>query len=499
VVWRTNGGRPTGSRAALLAVAPSADVLGPTTFGISPELDLPLGSEIRLAEDVELLTPETLLGGSPPRFLRLSPPGAAALEELRGGLVTSQPAAALARRLTDTGLAEARPGPVPPRLTLTVVVPVRDRPQDLDRCLRSIGRSHPVMVVDDGSDDAAAVVAVCADHGAELVRRNASGGPAAARNTALDRVESDLVAFVDSDCRVPEGWIDRLVGHFADPLAVAVAPRVVASRRGGPRSSLDMGTRPATVIPGGPVPYVPTAAVVARRAPLGTGFDASLRYGEDVDLVWRLRSAGWRVRYDPSVEVEHDDPPTLGGRLRRRFDYGTSVGPLALRHPGDLDHLVLAPGPAVTVGALATVRPLLATASAATVALSLARPLRRHGVGWSQIGRLFLLTLVNSWIGLGRWCGQFAWPVLPAVLVAPGGRSRRRRAARRTAAVLLILTPVLRDLVRSEEPPSSWPGGLVSGLLAEAAYGAGAATGCWRARVLSPILPSVRRSAGQSR
>jgi len=285
VVWRTNGGRPTASRDALVAVPPPAGVLGPTTFGISPELDLPLGSEIRLADDVELLTPETLLGGSPPRFLRLSPPGAAALVELRGGHVTSRPAAALARRLTDTGLAEVRPLAPPPRLTLTVVVPVRDRPRELDRCLRSVGRSHPVMVVDDGSDDAAAVAAVCAEHEAELVRRNGSGGPAAARNTALHRVESDLVAFVDSDCRVPEGWIDRLLGHFADPLVVAVAPRIVAGRRGGPRSALDMGTRPATVIPGGPVPYVPTAALVARRGPLGTGFDTSLRYGEDVDLV----------------------------------------------------------------------------------------------------------------------------------------------------------------------------------------------------------------------
>ncbi len=473
-------------------------MLGPTAFGISPALDMPLGSEVRLAAGVERLTPETLLGGAPPRFLRLSAAGASALEELRAGRVASPAGAALARRLVDAGLAEACPSVPPPQLTTTVVVPVRDRPDELDRCLRSVGRSHPVVVVDDGSTDAEAIAAVCRRHGAELVRRTAPGGPAAARNAALARVSSDLVAYVDSDCQVPEGWIAALLGHFSDPLVVAVAPRVVNGRPSGPRSPLDMGPRPATVSPGGTVPYVPSAALVARRAPLGDGFDASLLLGEDVDLVWRLRAAGWRIRYEPSVEVAHADPPTLGGRLRRRFAYGTSVGPLARRHPGNLDHLVLAPGPAVTVGAVVGVRPAVAAVSAGTVVLSLARPLRRSGVGWTRIGRLSVLSLAHSWLGVGRWCGQFGWPVLAVVLAVRGGRSRWHRAARRTAACLLVLAPVLWDQVQDGDGASGWPAGLVDGLLGQAAYGAGAVVGCRREGVLSPIVPSLRRSPGRA-
>ena len=48
---------------------------------------------------------------------------------------------------------------------------------------------------------------------------------------------------------------------------------------------------------------MPTAALVVRRAVLEDGLDTALRYGEDVDLVWRLHDAGWRVRYDPAVVV----------------------------------------------------------------------------------------------------------------------------------------------------------------------------------------------------
>ena len=54
-----------------------------------------------------------------------------------------------------------------------------------------------MIVVDDGSRDAAAVEAVCERTGCEVIRRERSGGPAAARNTALETVESGVVALLD--------------------------------------------------------------------------------------------------------------------------------------------------------------------------------------------------------------------------------------------------------------------------------------------------------------
>ena len=494
MAWRSRPGRAAGGPAPGPAVRP---VLGPGAFGIPADLPVPVGCAVRLDPDLRQPAPGTLLGGSPPRLLRLAGAGAAALEELRGGRVASPAAGALARRLTDAGMAAPVPPPpgapaAPPGLAVTVVVPVRDRTPELERCLRSLGRDHPVVVVDDGSAYPSTVAAACERHGAALVRRDVPGGPAAARNTALEAVAGDLVAFVDSDCRVPAGWLDRLLGHFADPLVVGVAPRVVAARPGGPRSALDLGTRPAPVGPGGRVAYVPTAAVVLRREPLGGGFDTSLRYGEDVDLAWRLRRAGWRIRYDPSVAVAHDDPASLGGRLRRRYAYGTSVGPLARRHPGDLDHLVVAPAPALAVASVLAGWPGAAAACALLTVASLARPLRRRGLPWTEVARLAALALVQGWTGVGRWCGQFAWPALPLVLAAPGGRSRRRRAARRLAACLLVLTPVLRERRRAGGPPAAWPAGVAGGLLEQAAYGAGAVAGCRRAGVAAPIVPTVR-------
>ena len=75
--------------------------------------------------------------------------------------------------------------------------------------------------------------------------------------------------------------------------------------------------------PGSPVAYVPTAALVVRRE-LAT-FDPDLRYGEDVDLVWRLVAAGHEVRYEPRVEVRHREPTGWTAALRRRHRYGTAA------------------------------------------------------------------------------------------------------------------------------------------------------------------------------
>ena len=128
-----------------------------------------------------------------------------------------------------------------------------------------------------------------------VVRRETSGGPGAARNEGVGLADTELVAFLDSDCVAPAGWIDQLAGHFDDPRVAAVAPTVRALD--GRRSLLDMGNRPAEVRPGRPVGYVPSAALLVRRAALPQRpFDPALRYGEHVDLIWRLIDAGWRVR-----------------------------------------------------------------------------------------------------------------------------------------------------------------------------------------------------------
>ena len=413
---------------------------------------------------------DVLVGGSPRRAMRLTPDGRRAVEDLCGGRGAGPAARALGRRLVDAGIAHPEPAPWSGDLEVTVIVPVRDRPDALDRCLSALGDEAPVTVVDDASGEADRIAAVCAAHGAALIRRDRCGGPAAARNEALAGAETELVAFCDSDCEPPPGWLRSLTGHFSDPLVGAIAPRILPPAPGpdagwferfvASRSPLDMGSRPARVMPGGRIRYVPSAALMARREALGAGFDRDLRFGEDVDLVWRLHDAGWRIRYEPEVVVRHAEPGRAAALLARRYRYGTSAGALARRHPGRLDPAML-PSPR----GFRTARDVTAIGVP-----------RSRALAWS------LAPAVRSAAGLGRAATSLALP-----LVAAGLIWRRTRPA---AAALLAASAL--DTWARDEPsldPLRWT---LAALADDAAYGAGVWRGCLREGMFEPIRPRMR-------
>jgi mycofactocin system glycosyltransferase len=439
-----------------------------------------------------------LVGGAPARALRLTSRGCAAIEELRSGDAASEAARTLGRRLVDAGMAHPRPGwadampgpPAPP--DATVVVPVRDRAAALDRCLAALDEGVPVVVVDDGSADAAAVRAVCRRHGAALVRRESAGGPGAARNAALPAVASELVAFLDSDCIPEPGWLAVTAAHFADPVVGAVAPRVrppaavrdapVRDRYAAARSPLDMGPHERRVVPGGPVAYVPAAAVVVRRRALAPGFDQGLRYGEDVDRVWRLHDAGWRVRLEPRATVRHAEPGSWPALLARRRRYGTAAAPLARRHPRRLAPLVARPGPAAATALLLARRPRPAALVAAVQTALVAGRLRRAGVPPGQAPALSARAVADTFVGIGRAATMLAAPVLLAALC-----SRRGRAP----ALALLAAPPLQEWARRRPPldPLRWAAACIAD---DVSYGLGVWAGCIEHRTAAPLKPAWR-------
>lgn len=439
-----------------------------------------------------------LVGGSPARAVRLSARAQTMLTTNR--LVVSTPESALlARRLLDGNLAdpvldniEVNP------LTLTVVVPVRDRTEQLDRCLASLADLR-VVVVDDASADRAAVAAVAKRHGASVIALERNLGPAGARNAGLARVKTPLVAFVDSDVVVRSSSLLMLARHLGDPDVALVAPAVVGKPRSErPRwferydaaaSSLDLGRAGYRVQPGAAVAWLPSACLVGRIEMLGDGFDPSMRVGEDVDLVWRLDTAGVIVRYDPTVTASHDVRATVGSWLGRKFVYGTGGADLAARHGDKVAPAALSATTALGAAAILQRRSwsLPVAGAAVTVLARSLRPtlpvdegssalairLSARGIGWAVRQEAALL--------LRHW-----WPV--TVILAPFSRPVRRAVV---TAIVLDLVLFLR-----ERPGVSWSSALLGRRLDDLAYGGGLWWGAIRRgsmRCLKVRRPTVNR------
>ncbi|HVV29442.1 MAG TPA: glycosyltransferase, partial [Mycobacteriales bacterium] len=380
----------------------------------------------------------------PPRLLRLTGRGTAVADALLAGFpVTDAADATVARRLVQAGLAHSLADGAAAG-SITALVPVHARIDALARCLATL--DVPAVVVADGSPDLESIRRICAEYGARLVLRAVRGGPAAARNSGLDAIETELVAFVDSDVIVPPGALARLAAHFHDPHIVAAAPRVrparaeprrravVLARYLADRSPLDLGDQPARVRPGGAVGYLPTACLLVRREAVGS-FDDRLRYGEDVDLVWRLTDAGGDVRYDPSIVVRHAEPSRWGQALWRRLRYGSSAGPLARRHPGRLASYRATPLPAL--GALAAVTASLPIAASAGIVTVAATAYRLRQVGLPPRASLGFAgrAVQQAATGLGHYATGVGLPFALAALALPGHRGRR---AGRLAALAVI-------------------------------------------------------------
>jgi len=460
----------------------------------APDGRLPDGFAVRLDPRVRRRDGgSTLLGGSPLRLLRLSP---RARDLLASDLLVVRDAtsATLAGRLLDAGIGSPDLPPAGRTDAVTVVIPVKDRPVALRRLLAALRqdagtRELPVVIVDDGSAQP-----VWAD-GVRVLRNAVSRGPAAARNAGLRAADTPLVAFLDSDCVPQPGWLPRLLPHLDDPRLAVVAPRIVAlpgTAHGWPApyentvSALDMGPSPAAVRPRSAVSYVPSAALLVRRAALGPGFDETMQVAEDVDLVWRLVAAGWRVRYEPRAAVAHEHPATTAEWLRRRVFYGTGAALLAARHGSAVAPVVLAPESALAWAlALAGGRRGSAAAlgvlgiSAVRLARRLAGPGRPPDLPFAAalIGR----GTVASGRTLVRAVTRHHWPLAVAAALA----SRRVRRGVLAAAVV--------DGIAAWWPHRERVGPvrfLAARRLEDLAYGAGLWQGAVRGRDLRALLPA---------
>ena len=445
-------------------------------------------------------------GGRPFRLVRLDRPTAESLAPLWAGSTLSVDAsnAATLARLVDLDLLRPVPAPDRRRLTeVTVVVPVRDHATALSRLFASPGAFTGVagvVVVDDGSADAAAVAgAVAGLDGVPvtLVRAEVAGGPAVARNRGAAECSTAFVAFVDADCRPEPGWLLGLLGHFDDPGVGAVAPRVRAEAdadAGGgaamgalavfdaERGPLDAGEEPGAVGPGRPLPVVPSAALVVRGSAYVAvgGFDAGLRFGEDNDLEWRLAEAGWSVRYEPSSVVRHPVRPGARAALEQRFRYGLPASARGRRHRG-FRMLHVEPATALALAAAAAGAGPVPAAGLALGAL--AYPAGRWaaaGIPWRAALRRRLAEQLADGHGLALAMWRSYWPLTVVAALA-------HRRFRRWALAALVGPPLV-DWARRRPAvgPLSW---VVMHVADQVAGGTGVWAGCLRAGRGGVLVP----------
>ena len=378
----------------------------------------------------------------------------------------TRPSRHLAERLARHQPRRARPlahVPAADPSELTVVIPVRDRPAQLDRALAAL---HPLrcVVVDDASRDPERVAAVRPATRRRAGRRSRQNlGPAGARNAGLRHRHDALrrlrrlrrrgrrcrPAPADPTLRRSSGRPRRPAGRRPGPVE---HDRAGSSGTTPPRRPSTLGDAPGVVRPGAAVAWLPSACLVGtHRCPRRRLRPRpASRRGRRPRLAPRRRQADGCAT-TPTVRADHDARPTIVGWLGRKAYYGSGGAELAARHGDRLAPAVLTPTYAVAAAALLLRRRWSWPVAGLAVALGW-RTLRRtlpesvdtdliaarlaiRGLGWAVRQEASLL--------LRHW-----WPLTALGVVA----SRHARRALSTALVIDFLVLLAEEPESRREP-----------------------------------------------
>lgn len=239
---------------------------------------------------------------------------------------------------------------------VTVIIPVRNRPDDISGCLDSLLKlDYPadkieIIVVDDASYDN--TPDVISGFPVKLLKNHVRRQASYSRNLAAEEARGDILAFIDSDCTADPAWLKALVPAFMDEKNGAVGGKVdswfdkkAIDRYEKSSSSLNMGNRSRSSKEEGNFFYLPTCNLLVRRElflELG-GFNIDMTVGEDVDFCWRLKESGNEIEYRPAGVVYHKHRNKLSAFFTRRFQYGTSEPLLQKKHPDRLKRMFYSP------------------------------------------------------------------------------------------------------------------------------------------------------------
>jgi glycosyltransferase involved in cell wall biosynthesis len=194
---------------------------------------------------------------------------------------------------------------------ISVVVPTRDRPELLQRCLVALEKQTvPVEIV--------------------VVEDSEGRGPAWARNEGVRRARGEIIAFTDDDCAPFPNWAETLAKPILAGKAQATAgPTHMAA--GATSADLaweaivsylqEQATKPGTSSPG----FAATANLACSRdlldqLPFDESFPAAA--GEDRDWAERTAAQGAAPRFVAQALVLHQVGMRMRGFLRQQYRYG---------------------------------------------------------------------------------------------------------------------------------------------------------------------------------
>jgi glycosyltransferase involved in cell wall biosynthesis len=239
----------------------------------------------------------------------------------------------------------------------SLIIPVYNRPDEVDELLASLEaqtlKDFEVVVVEDGST--IPCLNIVNEHASRLALRyfqKENSGPGQSRNYGAERSQGEYLIVLDSDCVLPQGYLQAVDEELE---------RRPSDAFGGPDRAHDSFTPVQKAINYSMTSFFTTGGIRGGKKKLDKfyprsfnmgvhselykrlgGFSA-MRFGEDIDFSIRIFKSGASCRLFPEAWVWHKRRTDMKKFFKQVHNSGIARINLMKRHPGSLKLVHLLP------------------------------------------------------------------------------------------------------------------------------------------------------------
>ena len=233
--------------------------------------------------------------------------------------------------------------------SFSIIVPVYNRPQEIEELLESLtnqtDKDFELVIVEDGST--ISCEDICRKHEKEIKIKyyhKSNEGRSIARNYGLERADGDFFIFVDSDCILPNDYIEKL------KKSLEINP---TDCYGGPDGAHESFTDVQKAINFSMTSFFTTGGIRGGKKSMekftprtfNMGFSRHVfdnvggfreMFSEDIDMSTRIKNAGFKILLFPDVKVYHKRRVDFKKFWRQVHIFGMSRITLQLLYPGSM-------------------------------------------------------------------------------------------------------------------------------------------------------------------
>lgn len=241
---------------------------------------------------------------------------------------------------------------------ISVIITGLNRSEDLENLFRSIHnqkvKPYEIIYVDGGSTDNS--IEIAKKYGAKVIVDDEANTPAAGRNIGLNASNGNFVLFLDSDCILSAGYMEKCyeiakdlpqnvagfgAGYryldliYSETLTKILVEALTCTlvNGGSPQFKLWNKRKFVSRLPGGNSCYRKDILIKVG------GFNNKLNYCEEIELGKKLTKQGFTLLYIPELVVFHKPFSTASKMLKKIAVYGYWRGWYFLKEAFSFPHL----------------------------------------------------------------------------------------------------------------------------------------------------------------